>query len=73
MPTIVLSTLALLGCAFLVYVLFHWLREELDLKKPAHRDRGKKALPPPYVIRTVNRTPVDTGPAQATSPGRRFA
>jgi len=49
MPTIVLSTLALLGCAFLVYVLFHWLREELDLKKPAHRDRGKKALPPPYV------------------------
>jgi len=41
MATIVLSTFALLGCAFLVYVWFQWLREELDLKQPAHRDRSR--------------------------------
>jgi threonine/homoserine/homoserine lactone efflux protein len=50
MPTIVLSTIALLGCAFLVYAWFQWLREELDLKRPAHRDRDRKTLRPPYVI-----------------------
>jgi len=51
MATIVLSTFALLGCAFLVYAWFQWLREELDLKQPAHRDRRRKQpLPPPYVI-----------------------
>jgi hypothetical protein len=44
MPTIVLSTFALLGCAFLVYAWFQWLREELDLKRPTHRDR--KTLAP---------------------------
>jgi threonine/homoserine/homoserine lactone efflux protein len=49
---IVFSTFALAGCAFLVYACFHWLREELDLKRPAHRDRSsKKTLPAPYVIR----------------------
>jgi hypothetical protein len=51
MATIVLSTFALLGCAFLVYAWFQWLREELDLKQPAHRDRRRKQpLPAPYVI-----------------------
>jgi uncharacterized membrane protein len=39
MPTLVLSTLALLGCAFMVYVLFHWLREELNPKRPVKRAR----------------------------------
>jgi hypothetical protein len=38
----VFSTIALLGCAFLVYACFQWLREELDLKRPAHRDRRGK-------------------------------
>jgi len=51
MPTIILSTIALLGCAFLIYAWFHWLREELDMKRPAHRDRRRKRQPPPYVIR----------------------
>jgi hypothetical protein len=50
MGTILFSTFALVGCAFLIYVWFRWLREELDLKKPAHRDRRRKP-PPPYVIR----------------------
>jgi threonine/homoserine/homoserine lactone efflux protein len=50
MPTMIFSTFALLGCAFLIYVWFHWLREELDLKRPAHRDRQSKPLPPRYVI-----------------------
>ena len=45
MPTIVLSTFALVGCAFLVYAWLCWLREELDLKRPAHRDRVRKPLP----------------------------
>ena len=50
MGTIVFSTIALVGCAFLVYVWFQWMREELDLKRPAHRDRRRKPLPPPYVV-----------------------
>jgi hypothetical protein len=44
MATIVLSTIALVGCAFLVYVWFQWLREELDLKRPAHRDQQNRPL-----------------------------
>jgi hypothetical protein len=51
MGTILFSTFALVSCAFLIYVWFRWLREELDLKKPAHRDRRRKLPPPPYVIR----------------------
>jgi uncharacterized membrane protein len=39
MPTLVLSTLALLGCVFMVYVLFRWLREELNPKRPVKRVR----------------------------------
>jgi hypothetical protein len=50
MGTIIFSTFALVGCAFLIYAWFRWLREELDLKRPAHRDR-RKPLPPPYVNR----------------------
>jgi hypothetical protein len=30
MPTLILSTVALLGCALLIYAFFHWLREELN-------------------------------------------
>jgi len=52
MPMIVFSTFALAGCAFLVYAGFHWLREELDLRRPAHRDRRRNTLPEPYVIRS---------------------
>src|SRR6202000_2721818 len=55
MPTIVLSTLALVGCAFLVYAWFCWLREELDLKRPAHRDRRRKMLRPTYMIHGFHR------------------
>jgi len=39
MPTLILSTLALLGCVFMVYVLFHWLREELNPKRPVKHRR----------------------------------
>jgi len=52
---IAFSTFALAGCAFLVYACFHWLREELDLKLPAHRDRRRKTPPASYVIRTPRR------------------
>ena len=39
MPTLILSTLALFGCAFMVYVFFHWLRDELNTKRPLKRNR----------------------------------
>jgi hypothetical protein len=39
MPTLILSMLALLGCVFLIYVFFHWLRDELNPKRPT-RHRG---------------------------------
>jgi hypothetical protein len=51
METILFSMFGLVSCAFLIHAWFHWLREELDLKKPPHRDRRRKPLPPPYVIR----------------------
>jgi hypothetical protein len=37
MPTLILSTFALLGCVFLIWVFFHWLREELNPKRPVRR------------------------------------
>lgn len=58
MPTLVLSTLALLGCVFLIYVFFHWLRDELNPKRPTKRARHQPhALMPrrPYVIRNPHR------------------
>jgi hypothetical protein len=54
MPTLILSTLALLGCAFLIYVFFHWLRDELNPKRPMKRIQRRPQSPAPqrpYVIR----------------------
>ncbi len=54
MPTLILSTLALLACAFLIYVFFHWLRDELNPKRPLKRIQRRPQLPAPqrpYVIR----------------------
>ena len=54
MPTLILSTLALLGCAFLIYVFFHWLRDELNPKRPVRRIQQRpqsRAPQRPYVIR----------------------
>src|SRR4029077_2736226 len=53
MPTLILSTLALLGCAFLIYVFFHWLRDELNPKRRVKRGNRRPRvtdLKPPYVI-----------------------
>jgi hypothetical protein len=53
MANLVLSTLALLACAFLIYVFFHWLRDELNPKKPAKpypRKMSSHAPPRPYVV-----------------------
>jgi hypothetical protein len=47
MPTLILSTLALLGCVFLIYVFFHWLRDELNPKRPARRSRQRSQAPEP--------------------------
>jgi threonine/homoserine/homoserine lactone efflux protein len=58
MPTLILSMLALLGCAFLVYVFFQWLREELNPKRPGRRGRLQKPIEGPrgpYVVRRANR------------------
>jgi len=58
MPTLILSTLALLGCAFLIYVFFHWLRDELNPKRPVKRGYHRPQVPelqPPYVIRYPHR------------------
>jgi threonine/homoserine/homoserine lactone efflux protein len=54
MANLVLSTLALLGCAFLIYVLFHWLREELNPKRPRN---GAQMLEPrgPFLVRDAHR------------------
>jgi len=55
MATLVLSTLALLGCVFLIYVLFHWLRDELNPKRP--RGGHRPVLEPhgPYLVRNPHR------------------
>jgi hypothetical protein len=58
MPTLILSTVALLGCAFLIYAFFHWLRDELNPKRRVKRgDRRPQVskLQPPYVIRFPHR------------------
>jgi hypothetical protein len=58
MPTLILSTVALLGCAFLIYAFFHWLRDELNPKRRVKRgNRGPHVadLKPPYVIRYPHR------------------
>ena len=51
--------LALLGGIFLIYVFFHWLRDELNPKRPsAHRRRERFTLPEPrrpYVLRKPHR------------------
>ena len=58
MATLVLSTLALLGCVFLIYVLFHWLRDELNPRGPARPKGGRvPTLAPrgPYIVRDPHR------------------
>jgi hypothetical protein len=58
MPTLILSTLALLGCAFLIYVFFHWLRDELNPKRPMKRGNRRPQAPdlqPRNVIRYPHR------------------
>jgi hypothetical protein len=59
MPTLILSMLALLGCIFLIYVFFHWLRDELNPKRPsARRRRVWFTLPEPrrpYLLRKTHR------------------
>jgi len=62
MPTLILSTLALFGCAFLIYVFFHWLRDELNPKRRVKRGNRRPNrrphvadLKPPYVIRYPHR------------------
>jgi hypothetical protein len=54
----ILSTLALLGCAFLIYVFLHWLRDELNPKgsaKRGYRPPEFSAPHRPYVIRHPHR------------------
>jgi hypothetical protein len=61
MGILILSTLALLGCAFLIYVFFHWLRDELNPKKPVKPQRHPTATAArqrPYVVRTTHRPTV---------------
>jgi hypothetical protein len=58
MPTLILSMLALLGCIFLIYVFFHWLRDELNPKRPSARRRERFTLPEPrrpYLLRKPHR------------------
>jgi hypothetical protein len=54
MANMVPSTLALLACALLIYVFFHWLRDELNPKrptKPYSRHAPTQAPLRPYVVR----------------------
>jgi hypothetical protein len=56
MPTLILSTLALFGCVFMVYVFFHWLRDELNPKRPARRMRIQRPTLKPRGVRVIRRT-----------------
>jgi len=50
--------LALLGCAFLVYAFFQWLRDELNPKRPVSHGRLQQSTAGPrslYMIRRANR------------------
>jgi hypothetical protein len=54
MVNVMLSTLALLACALLIYVFFHWLRDALNPKRPTKpypRHAPKRAPLRPYVVR----------------------
>jgi hypothetical protein len=58
MPTLILSMLAFLGCAFLIYAFFIWLRDELNPKRPVKRGNRRPQAPdlqPPNVIRYPHR------------------
>jgi hypothetical protein len=59
MPTLILSMLALLGCIFLIYVFFHWLRDELNPKHPSARGHRERFTLPepcrPYLLRKPHR------------------
>jgi threonine/homoserine/homoserine lactone efflux protein len=52
----ILSTIALLGCAFMIYVFFHWLRDEENPKRPRERREPSsledRHLPPqrPFIV-----------------------
>jgi hypothetical protein len=55
MPTLILSMLALLGCIFLIYVFFHWLRDELNPKRPSARRRREPEPRRLYLLRKPHR------------------
>jgi hypothetical protein len=63
MQDLVLATIGLAGCAFLIYVFFHWLREGLNSKPPlklkrrsispdSHRPQQRPFVVPPQRHRT---------------------
>jgi len=47
--------LALLGCAFLVYVFFQWLRDELNPKRPVSRGRLQHPPAGPRSLSVIHR------------------
>jgi hypothetical protein len=57
MPILILSTLPLLGCIFLIYVFFQWLRDELNPKRPSRPDSTENGLGErrPFVVRKSHR------------------
>jgi hypothetical protein len=58
MPDWILSTFASLGCAFLIYVLFHWLRDEPNPKrrqKPASRETPAVPQHRPFIVSSPHR------------------
>jgi hypothetical protein len=57
MPTLILSTFALLGCFFLIYVFFHWLRDELNPKRRSKRPGHRHWQVPAPRHRSVMRRP----------------
>jgi threonine/homoserine/homoserine lactone efflux protein len=51
----ILSTIGLLGCAFLIYVFFHWLRDELNPKsrrRPGVREMHGADDGRPFIVRS---------------------
>jgi hypothetical protein len=68
----VFLAICILGCDFMIYVLFHWLFGE---KRPKHHSFRKRATPPQtplYYFPAKGSSPRNTGSRQSSMRGPRL-
>jgi hypothetical protein len=68
----VFLAICILGCDFMIYVLFHWLFGE---KRPKHHSFRKRATPPQtplYYFPAKGSSPRNTGSRQSAMRGPRL-